>query len=95
MFHLRRTFNCTAVSLLMVFAMPAVAENQAETLYQANCLQCHSSETYTKPTRRINAFDLLERQVKRCELSLGLQWFDEEIHAVAIYLNEQFYHFLR
>jgi hypothetical protein len=95
MFHPHRIFSYLAVIFCVAFSASVVAADSAESLYQTNCLQCHSSEIYTRTTHRINAFDVLERQVKRCELSLGLQWFDKDIHAVAIYLNEQFYHFLR
>jgi hypothetical protein len=31
--------------------------------------------------------------VQRCELALGLGWFDEEITGVADYLNENYYKF--
>ncbi|MCP4450195.1 MAG: cytochrome c, partial [Planctomycetes bacterium] len=35
----------------------------------------------------------LTSQVQRCELSLGLKWFDEDVDDVAGYLNQQFYKF--
>jgi hypothetical protein len=35
----------------------------------------------------------LTSQVRRCELSLGLKWFDEDVDNVAGYLNQQFYKF--
>jgi hypothetical protein len=35
----------------------------------------------------------LDQQVQRCELSLGLKWFDDDIENVAAYLNQTYYHF--
>ncbi|MBK1695497.1 green heme protein [Chromatium weissei] len=95
MFYLHCIFSFFVTAGVIIFSTSAVAEDHAENLYQTHCLQCHSDEVYTRSTRRINAFDMLERQVKRCELSLGLQWFDKDIRAVALYLNVHFYHFLR
>jgi hypothetical protein len=95
MFRLHRILSYLAMICCVTFSASVFAADSAENLYQTNCLQCHSTEIYTRAMHRINAFDMLERQVKRCELSLGLQWFDKDIRAVAVYLNEHFYHFLR
>ena len=35
----------------------------------------------------------LKKQVKRCELNLGLTWFDEDIQDVVSYLNTTYYKF--
>ncbi|MBK5963066.1 green heme protein [Thiocystis minor] len=74
---------------------PAVATDDAESLYQTHCIRCHGSEIYTREDRKISSFEGLERQVQRCELSLGLQWFDENISDVAAYLNRHYYQFPR
>ncbi len=84
------------VAALMLGAIaPIQASENAETLYQTHCLKCHGSEIYTRADRKVTSPEGLERQVQRCELSLGLQWFDEDIHDVAAHLNQQFYHFPR
>ncbi len=71
-----------------------------EELHAKNCITCHSSLTRGKPTslytranRRVTSREGLTKQVRRCELSLGLKWFDEDIDDVAEYLNESYYHF--
>lgn len=87
-----------AIAGLAVLAgMPTIARatDDAESLYQANCIRCHGSEIYTREDRKISSFEGLERQVQRCELSLGLQWFDENISDVAAYLNHHHYQFPR
>jgi mono/diheme cytochrome c family protein len=75
-------------------AAPDEAANaRADTLYQANCLSCHGSEVYTRPNRMVESLEGLERQVQRCETTIGLRWFDEDIQDVTAYLNHHFYRF--
>ena len=87
----------TLAGLVLIAGTPALtlAADDAESLYQEHCVRCHGSEVYTREARKISSFEGLERQVQRCELSLGLQWFDENIGDVAAYLNQQYYHFPR
>ncbi|EGV16943.1 c-type cytochrome [Thiocapsa marina] len=77
-----------------VSAQTQPSEN-AESLYEENCLSCHGSEIYTRDGRMVTSPDGLERQVQRCETALGLRWFDEDIKDVAAYLNHHFYQFER
>ena len=81
-------------------AEPPAALDKGKELHQKNCIACHTSLTggkpdalYTRADRRVNSLDALQKQVQRCELNLGLTWFDEDIDAVASYLNQEFYHF--
>jgi cytochrome c553 len=76
-------------------ALPAAAESMetAKALYDENCVRCHGTEVYTREDRKITSLEGLERQVRRCELALGLKWFDDEITEVTNYLNEHYYHF--
>jgi cytochrome c553 len=62
-------------------------------LQQANCMGCHDDAMYTRENRKVTTPDGLQKQVRRCEQSLGLQWFDEDIDAVSTYLNDSFYKF--
>ena len=73
----------------------AVAADPArgKSLVDANCYRCHDTSVYTRPDRRVTSLDGLKKQVRRCELSLGLKWFDEDINAATGYLNQEFYHF--
>jgi mono/diheme cytochrome c family protein len=84
-------------AILVLGSGPAVAQpsEQAESLYETNCLKCHGSEIYTREDRMVGSLDGLERQVQRCESALGLRWFDEDIKDVSAYLNHHFYKFER
>jgi hypothetical protein len=79
-------------SLLIALAAPGAGTSaDAEQLYQDNCLKCHGPEVYTRDDRKVTSLPGLQRQVQRCELALGLKWFDDEINAVADYLNQNYY----
>lgn len=66
---------------------------EATTLVESNCTECHGSEVYTRADRRVESLSGLAGQVRRCETSLKLQWFDEQITAVTELLNNRYYHF--
>ena len=83
-------------SILLAVALgPAQAENveAGKKLVDANCNHCHGSEVYTRSDRRVGSLPQLRNQVQRCELALGLKWFDDEIDNASAYLNHQFYKF--
>ena len=62
-------------------------------LQQKNCMSCHDDSMYTRDNRRIKSLPALRTQVQRCESTLGLTWFDEEVDDVTAYLNQSFYKF--
>lgn len=79
---------------LLTAGIPAgvVAASGAE-LHQQHCTSCHDDGVYTRPDHRVTTLEGLRKQVQRCELSLGLKWFDEDIEAVTSYLNDNYYKF--
>ena len=79
--------------ILVATALPLQAKEDLAELYQFNCTNCHGAEVYTRANRKVNSLEALEAQVQRCELALGLKWFDEEIAAMSQYLNDHYYHF--
>jgi cytochrome c553 len=70
-------------------ASAGVGEGKA--LVDKNCFRCHGTEVYTRADRRVTSLAGLHKQVRRCELALGLTWFDDQIDSVADYLNLAFY----
>jgi mono/diheme cytochrome c family protein len=94
--HPKRLIATAILGLLPATA--AIAEQpagHAMQLINQNCVRCHDNSIYGRPegTRRVNNWDELHKQVRRCELMLGLQWFDEDVAAVAKNLNSRFYKF--
>lgn len=82
-----------AIALVLLVPAAAASPTPGEPLHEANCISCHGPEIYTREDRKVTSLPGLQRQVQRCELALGLRWFDDEIGAVADYLNEQYYRF--
>jgi mono/diheme cytochrome c family protein len=85
-----------------VAGAPAQAADlaQGEALYQQHCVSCHASLTggkpeslFTRKDRRVTSLEGLKKQVRRCELSLGLMWFADDIDNVSAYLNQRYYRF--
>jgi mono/diheme cytochrome c family protein len=91
-----KTLPLISITLCLLAAtpsLPAANLDSGKTLVEGNCTKCHDERVYTRPDRRVTTLDGLSNQVRRCEQSLGLKWFDEEIDNVAAYLNETYYHF--
>ena len=64
-----------------------------QSLHDANCQKCHDSSVYTRADRKVTSLDGLRKQVKRCELSQDLTWFDDQTEDVVQYLNSSYYKF--
>lgn len=88
--------------LLLSIPLHAAAADpgQGEQLHDAHCTACHIGMTggdgsllYTRKDRRVNSLSALETQVRRCENSQGLQWFDDQVEDVVVYLNQTYYKF--
>ena len=82
-------------ALLLAATGPLMAADTAhgKELKQKNCMGCHEDGVYTRKDRRVTSLAGLEKQVRRCELTLGLQWFDEDVNDVVAYLNQAYYKF--
>ena len=86
------------VLLFILFgASPAVLADadKGKKLHDENCMKCHGNEVYTRKDRFISSRAALDKQVKRCQLNVGAQWFDEDAGSVADYLDQSFYHFAK
>ena len=86
------------VLLFILFgASPAVLADagKGKKLHDENCMKCHGNEVYTRKDRFISSRAALDKQVKRCQLNVGAQWFDEDASSVADYLDQSFYHFAK
>ena len=81
------------VTLMMSCNLAFAAGGDGKSLHDANCTKCHDSGVYTREDRFVGDRDALTAQVKRCELNLGLQWFDEDVEAVVDHLDQNYYKF--
>jgi mono/diheme cytochrome c family protein len=62
-------------------------------LLEERCTKCHDSSVYTRKDRFITSREALAKQVNRCSLNTGAQWFDEDVADVVDYLNATYYKF--
>ena len=90
----------TNTNTLILAGLLALASNSqaadishGKSLQQKNCMACHDDGMYTRDERRVKDLSGLRTQVQRCESTLGLTWFDEEVDDVTAYLNKSFYKF--
>ncbi len=92
---MQRALLTGLILCLSLPALPALAADVAHggQLQQENCMSCHDDGIYTRANRKVTSLDGLQKQVRRCELTLGLKWFDDDIDDVSAYLNQNFYHF--
>lgn len=89
-----------AISFISMMSQTSLAADAAngKTLHNESCLSCHSSlmngkpdTIYTRSDRRVNSLSALQKQVTRCQNSVGANWFDDQIEDVVNYLNTTFY----
>lgn len=73
---------------------------RGKALHDENCVSCHANALggdgtaiYTRPDRKIESFEGLQKQVMRCKTALGVSWPQDQIDDVVTYLNESFYKF--
>ena len=86
-------FRVLPTAVLTFSLVPIALAEEAQTgkqLVDTHCYKCHGTEVYTRTDRRVTSLPALHSQVRRCELSLGLKWFDQDIENVADYLNKEF-----
>lgn len=81
--------------ILIAPAVTASDGSMGQKLHTENCMKCHDTSVYTRENRIVHSYRELKERIRQCELSNDLAWFDEEVEAVANYLNENFYHFAK
>lgn len=84
-----------ALTLAVLAGNAAAATNpeHGKALLEERCTKCHDSSVYTREDRFITSKEALTKQVSRCSINTGAQWFDEDIADVVDYLNATYYKF--
>lgn len=90
-YKLKTLFIATTFSTL---SFAADTESGKE-VYEEDCLSCHNSSVFTRPSeeRKVNDLETLKKQVHSCVTATEASWFDEDEENVVAYLNEAFYKF--
>ena len=74
-------------------AQTAIDTSRGELLYSTHCITCHSTQMHWRDKKVATDWTLLKAQVRQWQRTAGLGWSEEDVTAVARYLNVQFYHF--
>jgi hypothetical protein len=82
------------LAIAMVLSSGAWADVQhGKQLHDERCTKCHDDSVYTREDHFITSKEALTKQVQRCALNTGAQWFDEDVADVVDYLNTTYYKF--
>lgn len=73
-------------------ASDAVAKSRGQLLFENHCTRCHTSVVHTRTPHRVNNLNDLSLWVKKWSDVSKLDWNEDEIRAVADYLNTKYYH---
>ena len=76
-----------------VSAQPTPSGSRGELLYSTHCVGCHSTEVHWRDKTLATDWPSLKAQVFRWQSNTGLGWSDNDVVAVARYLNDLYYRF--
>ncbi len=68
-------------------------ETTGRMLYTAQCSGCHLAQMHWRDRKIAVDWATLVREVRRWQQNSGLAWGEDEVLAVARYLNATWYHF--
>ena len=72
---------------------PKAGERRGELLYSTYCIGCHTTQFHWREKRLATDWSSLESQVRRWHRAVGLAPDEEDVAAIAMYLNGLYYHF--
>jgi hypothetical protein len=89
------TASLAIVAVASFVAAPAVAQDpmaqRGRELYETRCGNCHDRSVHQAASRKAASFAELRAAVLHWDRQQGGLWRDEELDAVARYLNERYY----
>ena len=74
-------------------AQPTLDPARGQLLYSTYCGACHSERMHWREKKLVTDWTSLRSQVRRWQEFAGLGWKNDDIEAVAAYLNTLYYHF--
>jgi mono/diheme cytochrome c family protein len=95
---MRNLIALTGTTLMFVTALaagqgPRTGEPSGELLYSTYCIGCHTTQVHWRDKRLATDWTSLKAQVRRWHENIGLGLEDDDVAAVARYLNGLYYHF--
>jgi len=84
---------CLAAGIGAAAQSPKSADDGAGALlYSTHCVGCHTAQAHWRDGKRVTNWAALQAQVRRWQKNIGLGWSEDDIAAVARYLNALYYH---
>jgi len=92
-----KSILCASFLILMVpsaHAAPLPGDSaNGKRLLEANCMECHQTDIFTRKDRKVQSLDALQEQVSGCTHMARKAFSARETEDLLKYLNDQFYHF--
>jgi len=88
---MKAAVSAGVVAFLAAFA--AHAQSRGELLYSTHCIGCHTTKMHWRDGRAATDWPGVVAQVRKWQSADSLSWNEQDVLAVARYLNESFYHF--
>jgi mono/diheme cytochrome c family protein len=88
----------TGTALMLVSSLAAgqdtgAGEARGELLYSTYCVACHTTEAHWRDDKLATNWAGLKFQVRRWQANIGLGLGEDDVGAIASYLNGLFYHY--
>jgi mono/diheme cytochrome c family protein len=77
----------------LVNAQTVIDTSRGELLYSTHCIACHSAQIHWRDKKIATNWVTLKEEVGRWQKTAGLGWREEDVTAVARYLNTLYYRF--
>ena len=74
-------------------AQPVRDATRGELLYSTHCIACHTAQVHWRNKKLATDWVSLRAEVYRWQKFSGLGWGDDDVAAVARYLNALHYHY--
>lgn len=89
-----------AAALVLPALQPLLAQEasgagagRGQLLYEAHCIQCHTTQMHWREARVARDWRTLREQVEGWQARIGERWTAEDVDAVARHLNTTIYHY--
>jgi mono/diheme cytochrome c family protein len=83
--------SLAVVAALATTAAAAPAQSRGELLYNIHCVACHNEKVHWRDQKLARDWNRLQELVRQWQANAQLDWSEEDIQAVARYLNEAIY----